>query len=107
MKMLVIAAVAACSFAGAAQAGISDQQFLKAARCRGLAASEALGKLDTATLDALLRAEAGGRDLAVQTSANNKIIAARKEADAANDAKKVKLLAEREQVCAAFVGGAQ
>ena len=54
MKAFVIAAVVAASVAGGAQAagsGLSDLQFLKAARCRGLASSENLGKLDTASLE--------------------------------------------------------
>lgn len=108
MKVLIIATVAAASLASAANAGsISDLQFLEAARCRGLASSENLGKLDTASLDALLRAEGGDRDLAVRTSAVSKIDSARKQADAADDKKKAKLLAERESKCAAYLGGAK
>lgn len=103
MKTLIIATVAAASLASAAQAGsVSNLEYLKAARCRGLAGSESLGKLDTAALDGFLRAESGGRDLAVRASAQNKIASAQKEADGADDEKKAKLLAERESKCAAY-----
>jgi hypothetical protein len=108
MKTLIIATVAAASLASAAHAGsITNLQFLEAARCRGLAGSENLGKLDTASLDTFLRTEGSARDLAVRTSAKNKIEAARKEADAADGEKKTKLLAEREGNCGAYIGGAK
>ncbi len=106
MKTLIIATVAAASLAGVAHAGsVTNLQFLSAARCRGLASSENLGKLDTASLDAFLRTEGSARDLAVRTSAKNKIEAARKEADAADGEKRAKLLAERDGSCGAYMGG--
>lgn len=108
MKTLIIVTVAAASLAGAAHAGsVTDLQFLEAARCRGLAVSENLGKLDTASLDALLRTEASTRDPAALNSAQNKLKAAQKEADAADGEKKTKLLAEREKNCGAYLGGAK
>lgn len=106
MKTLIIATVAAASLTSAAHAGsITNLQFLEAARCRGLASSENLGKLDTASLDSFLRTEGGSRDGAVRTSAQNKIAAALKEADGADADKKAKLLAEREAKCGAYMGG--
>lgn len=108
MKTLIIATVAVASLASAAHAGsITNLQFLEAARCRGLAGSENLGKLDTAALDTLLRTEAGTRDLASLNSAQNKLKAAAKEADAADGEKKTKLLAEREKACGAYMGAAK
>lgn len=108
MKTLIIATVAAASLASAAHAGsVSNLQYLEAARCRGLAGSENLGKLDTAALDAFLRTEAGSRDIAVRTSAQNKILSAQKEADGADGDKKTKLIAEREGRCATYIGGAK
>lgn len=108
MKKVIIAAVAAASaLAGAAQAAeISNTQFLQAARCRGLAASDGLGKLDTASIDAFLKQETGSRELPVRVSANNKISGAQKEGDKAEGAKKEKLLAERSGACSAWLGGA-
>jgi hypothetical protein len=108
MKKIIIAAiVAASAWPGAAQAAeISNTQFLQAARCRGLAASEGLGKLDTAGIDAFLKQETGSRELPVRASANNKISGAQKEGDKADGAKKEKLLAERSGACSAWLGGA-
>jgi hypothetical protein len=106
-KIIIAAAVAVSALAGAAQAAeISNTQFLQAARCRGLAASEGLGKLDTASIDTFLKQETGSRELPVRVSANNKITAAEKEGDKADGAKKEKLLAERSGVCSAFLSGA-
>ena len=108
MKTLIIATVAVASLASAAHAGsTTNLQFLEAARCRGLAGSENLGKLDTASLDAFLRNEAGTRDPAALNSAQNKMKAAAKEADGADGEKKAKLLAERNGACAAYLGGAE
>jgi hypothetical protein len=106
-KVIIAAAVALSAWAGAAQAAeVSNTQFLQAARCRGLAASEGLGKLDTAGIDAFLKQETGARELPVRVSANNKISGAQKEGDKADGAKKEKLLAERSGACSAWLGGA-
>ena len=105
MKALIVTAVAFAAFAGVAQAGVSNLNYLEAARCRGLAASENLGKLDTTALDAFLRDEGSARDLAVRTSAINRMQSALKEANAADGEKKAKLLAQREGACAAYIAG--
>ena len=107
MKALIIATVAVASFTGVAHAGVTDRQYLDAARCRGLAASENLGKLDTTAIDTLLRDEGVTRDLAVKTSAIGKMSSAAKDAAAAGGEKKTKLLAEREGSCGAYLGGAK
>lgn len=108
MKKIIVATIVAVSaFAGAAQAAeVSNLKFLQAARCRGLAASQGLGKLDTAGVDAFLKQEAVSRDLPIRVSANNKITSAEKEGDKADSAKKEKLLAERSSVCSAWLSGA-
>lgn len=104
MKMLTIAVVAVSTLAGAAQAAsITNLQYLQAARCRGLAASEALGKLDTTAIDAFLKTEGSARDLAVRTSAINRMTTALNEANKADGAKKEKLLAERGAQCAEWL----
>lgn len=105
MKALIIAAVALGSVASVAHAGASNLSYLEAARCRGLAASDNLGKLDTTALDAFLRAESPSRDLAVRTSANNRMQAALKEANAAEGDKKAKLIAKRDGDCATYIAG--
>jgi hypothetical protein len=107
MKALIIAAAAFASFAGVAHAGVSNLQYLEAARCRGLAASENLGKLDTAAIDTFLRDESSTRNPAVKNSAQNKMNEAAKDAASADGEKKTKLLAERDGACAGYLGGAK
>lgn len=107
MKTLIIATVAVASLAGAAQAEVSDRQYLEAARCRALAVSDNLGRLDTTAIDELLRNEGSTRTLAVKASAMNKMNGAAKDAAAADGEKKAKLLAEREGACGAYLGGAK
>lgn len=100
MKMLTIAVVTVSALAGVAQAApVTNLQYLQAARCRGLAASEGLGKLDTAAIDAFLRTEGSARDLAVRTSAVNRMTSAMNEANKAEGGKKEELLAERGSQC--------
>lgn len=104
MKSIIIAAAAISALSGIAQAApLSGGQFLQAARCRGLAASEGLGKLDTTALDALLRAEGAPRELAARASANRKMADGQAEGDKAEGAKKDKLLAERQSRCGTFL----
>jgi hypothetical protein len=108
MKKIIIAAVVAASaMTGVAQAAeLSNLQFLQAARCRGLASSEGLGKLDTANIDAFLRQEGGAREAPIRVSAGNKISSAQKEGDKAEGAKKDKLLAERSGACSVYLNTA-
>lgn len=109
MKKIIVATVVAVSaLAGAAQAStaVSNFDFLQAARCRGLAASEGLGKLDTANIDAFLKKESDSRETPVLNSARGKIAGAQKEGDKAAGGKKDKLLAERSGVCSAYLGAA-
>lgn len=107
MNKIVAAAAVLFATAGAAQAAtnISNFQFLEAARCRGLAASEGLGKVDTAAIDAFLREQGESREGVVRASASKKISGAQREADQAQGDKKAKLLAERDGVCAAWIAG--
>ena len=108
MKKVLIA-LAAVSFAGAAhaQAALSDKQFVAASRCSAMAASENLGKLDTTALEALLRDQSADRKASVRLSATSEMIAARRKADTADGAKKTKLVAERQTLCAGFLTPAQ
>lgn len=107
MKAVVFALVAATSVAGVAHAGISDKEFVEASRCSALAASENLGKLDTTSLEALLRTEGADRKQSVRVSAITKMNATRRKADTADGAGKAKMLAERDQVCAPFLTAAK
>jgi len=107
MKAVIIALVAAGSIAGVAHASATDKQFVEASRCSALAASENLGKLDTTAIDTFLRAEAADRKQSVRIEAVTKMNATRKKADSANEGGKAKLIAERDQICAPYIGAAQ
>ncbi len=107
MKAVLIALVAAGSIAGVAHAGATDKQFVEASRCSALAASENLGKLDTAAVDAFLRNSAAEQKQSTRIEAVTKMNNARKKANSANGNAKLKLIAERDQVCAPFIGAAQ
>ncbi|MBX3480270.1 MAG: hypothetical protein KF842_07710 [Caulobacter sp.] len=107
MKTLMITALvltAATSTAVAAQpaARLTDSQFVKAARCKGLAKSEALGAMDTTGVDAVIKANKRGRSTHILDKAYNAQDEAQSEADRADDAAKADLIAERTGACEAF-----
>ena len=103
MRKIFAAAVVVASLAAAtaADARITDRDFIAANRCRGLAGAEALGKIDTAGLDALLRAETRGRAQFVADEADKARADAERQARRAanNDAEKARLTAERATLC--------
>lgn len=107
MKAVIIALVAAGSIAGVANAGASDKQFVEASRCSALAASENLGKLDTSAVEAFLRNSAADQKQSTRVEAVTKMNAARKKADSAGEGAKAKLIAERDQICAPYMGASQ
>ncbi|HYE45056.1 MAG TPA: hypothetical protein VEA44_04700 [Caulobacter sp.] len=107
MKTLAAAAalfVAVSATAAAAQsdARLTDAQFVKAARCKGLAKSAALGAIDTSALDAVIKANKRARADFVIDRAMNAQDEAQSEANRADDARKAELIAERNGACAAF-----
>jgi hypothetical protein len=108
MKTLLITGIllAGAASAAAAQpvARLSDAQFVKAARCKGLAKSEALGAADTAGIDAVLKVNKRGRADHIVERAMNAQNDAQSEAGRADDARKAELIAERNGACAAFAG---
>lgn len=101
----VFALTAAVATAASAQPNrLTDVEYLQAARCSGLAASEALGAMDTASVEALLKAQRLGRagyivDKAEQSKADAKRLANRAKAE-----RKAGLLAERAGTCARYFG---
>ena len=103
--MTVIALTCAVATTASARANhLTDVEYLQAARCSGLAASEALGAMDTSSIDALLKAESRGRvgfivDKAEQAKADAKRVANRAKAE-----RKAGLLAERTNTCARYFG---
>jgi len=107
MKTLIITAAllaVATGTASAAQpaARLSDGQFVKAARCKGLAKSEALGVMDTAGVDAVLKVNKRGRADHIVQRAYDAQNEATSEANRADDSAKADLIAERSGACEAF-----
>jgi len=107
MKTLLIAAalmtaVSATAVAAQPAARLSDAQFVKASRCKGLAKSEALGAVDTSALDAVLKDNRRGRADHIVDKANTATDMAQSEARRAGDERKAELIAERDGACQAF-----
>lgn len=109
MKTTLIAAIliaATASTAALAQpaARLSDRDFVKAARCKGLMKSDALGAADPAAIEALLKANKRGRADHIVEKANMATDAARVEAAKADESARAELIAERDGACQAFAG---
>ena len=100
-----IFALAAMLVAGSATAGgkVSDVDFLKANRCKGLATT-LTGVVDTASLDAFIKAERGSRVPYVTERADEEFAKAKKEAK--SEDRKDRLTAELTGACQAYVGPA-
>ncbi|MDB5427563.1 MAG: hypothetical protein JWP28_203 [Phenylobacterium sp.] len=99
--------LATLSFAAAgaatASARITDLDYLKANRCRGLAAGLGIG--DTASLDALLKTEGLSRnDVILQRGKDEQT---RGKRDAARPDIRERLTAEVNGPCMAYLGGAK
>ncbi len=101
MKLAAIALVVATLGAGSALASVTDADFLRANRCRGLAAS-LNGVVNTATLDAFVKAERGTRAPYVSDRAQTEFERARREAK--RDSNKDRLIAELSGPCLAYAG---
>lgn len=105
IAMTVIALTCAVATTASARANhLTDVEYLQAARCSGLAASEALGAVDTASIDAMLKTESRGRvgfivDKADQAKSDAKRIASRAKAE-----RKAGLQAELSGACARYFG---
>jgi len=104
MKYAIIA-IAAVFAAGSATAGekVSDTDFLKANRCKGLATT-LTGVVDTQSLDAFIKAERGARASYIVERASEEMAKAKKEAR--SDDRKDRLTAELAGPCQAYLGDA-
>jgi hypothetical protein len=102
MKYAVIA-LAIAAFAGAASAAekVSDVDFLKANRCKGLATSID-GVVDPAALTSFIKAERGARASYIVDRGNEEFQRARKEAKSQD--RKERLTAELTGACQAYLG---
>lgn len=103
---LLLAAVSlaiAGTVAGAAQSAsrLTDVDYLKANRCKGLAAG--LGAGDTAGLDALIKAEGVSRPPVIYDQGQKEVERAKK--DASHTDGKERLTAELNGPCVAYLSG--
>jgi len=87
--------------AAAASERLTDIDYLKANRCRGLAAG--LGVGDTASLDAMLKTEGRTRNAVILQRGEDEMTRGRREAAKADI--KERLTAEVNGPCMAYVGG--
>lgn len=106
MKFAVMALVAATFAAGAAAASerVTDVDYLRANRCKGLAASID-GVVDAAALNSFIKAERGARANYVISRGDEEFQRARKEARSAD--RRERLTAELSTSCQAYLGGAK
>ena len=81
---------------------LSDVEYLQAARCRGLVASEALGAMDTASIDAFFAAQSKGRSTYIADKADQITADVKRAAKRAGTERKATLTAERAGVCARY-----
>jgi hypothetical protein len=105
MKFAAFALVAAALTAGSAVAAdrVTDVEFLKANRCKGLATSIS-GVVDPASLDGFIKAERGSRATYISERATEEFNKAKKEGKSAD--RKERLTAELAGPCQAYLGGA-
>jgi hypothetical protein len=100
---LFIASLAAVSAPAMAGDRVSDSDYLKAARCQGIAAK--LGGPDTSGIDAFVRTQGERRDVRLRNQARTARADAEREAGA--EAKRARLTAELNGRCAAFMSTTQ
>ena len=84
------------------EARASNAKYVEAARCQGLAQAGVLGAVDTSSLDAFVREQAGARDARTERTAR----AARRQAQRV-DGDMASSAARGAQMCAAWLNPAQ
>jgi hypothetical protein len=99
----VFFAAAAVATSAAASSHLTDVEYLQAARCAGLAASENLGAVDAKSFDALMKAEGKGRAGYILAKAEEARDNAKRDAKRAKAERKTTLLAERSGACQRYV----
>lgn len=105
MKYAIIVALTASFAASSAMAfdKVTDVDFLKANRCKGLATT-LTGVVDTGQLDSFIKAERGARAPYVMERAAEEFAKAKKEAKGVD--RKERLTAELTGGCQAYLGAA-
>ena len=103
MKFAIVLTAAALFAAGAASASerISDAQYLKASRCKGLATS-INGVVDASQIDAYLKSAKGARSPILMDRADAEYDRAKREARVGGQ--KDRLTAELTGACSAYLG---
>lgn len=103
MKLIAIAFTTAglLAAAGSAAAAVSDVDYMKANRCRGLAAS-GITEVDTAAMDAFIKAERGARSSYITQRAQAEYDKAKREGKTDSAERKAKLTAELTGPCQAY-----
>lgn len=98
-----ILAAAALLSAGAAAASerVSDLDYLKASRCKGLASAQ-IGGLDSAALDAFIKEQGKARSDYVIQKGKDEAARAQREGKKWEDERKAKLVAEADGPCQAY-----
>jgi hypothetical protein len=99
--VLVVTLGLACAGVASASEHVTDLDYLKANRCKGLAVG--LGSGDTAALDAMLKSESRSRSDAVVERATEEFTKAKREA--AKTDLKDRVSAELNGPCMAYLGG--
>lgn len=101
----ILLATIGLAVAGSAAASghLTDVDYLKANRCRGLA--EGLGSGDVAGLDALIKVEGRSRVDTIYTKGQEELTRGKREASRTDS--RERLSAELNGPCTALVGGAQ
>ena len=79
----------------------SDAGYLRAARCQGLAHATELGSVDTAAIDAYVKAQSTARSETLRRQA--KAVGLEARADAMSNTKRARLTAERDRLCKAWI----
>lgn len=103
MKLIAIAFTSAglLAAAGSASAAVSDVDYLKASRCRGLAEG-GLAQVDVAAMDAFIKAEGRTRSAFVTDRGKTEFDKAKRETKTDNTDRKARLTAELTGPCQAY-----
>ncbi|MFN3513698.1 MAG: hypothetical protein ACK41C_11665 [Phenylobacterium sp.] len=105
MRMITIAFAAAgfAAVGGSALAAVSDVEYLRANRCRGLAEGQ-LAQVDVEAMDAFLKAEGRTRSVMVQDRGKVEFDKAKREAKSTNEQRRARLTAELNGPCQVYKG---
>lgn len=99
---IILAAAALMSAGGAVAAErVSDLDYLKASRCKGLAAAQ-VGSLDGAAIDGFLKEQGKVRSSYVIQKGKDEASRAQREGQKWQDERKAKLVAEADGPCQAY-----